>query len=279
MVGFGGGQVIRLASPLILSRLLFEEAFGLMALCNVLVAGLQLFSDIGLGPSIIQNRRGNDPSFLHTAFTMQAARGLLLWLVACALTIPFARFYGDPLLAGHGARDCLHQRAAGVSVDQGVHRQPRAGGRPHQLARDLSQMAGTAVMVGWAYLTARSGHWWRAPSSATSSRRCSATRCCRASRDRLRWNRADAREIFRFGRWIFLSTVFTFLAGQSDRLIFGKLVPLGLLGVYGIALMIALLPSQALYQMTSSIHFPAVFPGGRSGRGSGGGDAPHAGAR
>ncbi len=50
--------------------------------------------------------------------------------------------------------------------------------------------------------------------------------------------------------------MFTFLAGQSDRLIFGKLVPLGLLGVYGMALMIALLPSQALSQMISSIHFP-----------------------
>ena len=51
-LGYGGSQLIRLISNLFLAWLLFPGAFGLMALINVLMQGLQMFSDIGLGPSI-----------------------------------------------------------------------------------------------------------------------------------------------------------------------------------------------------------------------------------
>ena len=97
--GYGGAQVIRLASSLLLTRLLFEEAFGIMALVTVFMQGLQLFSDIGLGPNIVQNERGDDPKFLNTAWTMQVARGFTLWLIACIGAKPFAEFYGEPMLA------------------------------------------------------------------------------------------------------------------------------------------------------------------------------------
>jgi len=49
LLGYGGSQALRLASNLILTRLLFPEAFGLMALVSVITVGLALFSDIGLG--------------------------------------------------------------------------------------------------------------------------------------------------------------------------------------------------------------------------------------
>jgi O-antigen/teichoic acid export membrane protein len=74
--------------------------------------------------------------------------------------------------------------------------------------------------------------------------------------NRFCWDRAAVREIVGFGRWIFVSTVFTFLAGQSDRLIFGKLVALELLGIYGIAATLAAIPSMALGQLRSSVYYP-----------------------
>jgi hypothetical protein len=45
--GYGVSQVVRLASSLILARLLFPEAFGLMALVNVFMQGLEMLSDLG----------------------------------------------------------------------------------------------------------------------------------------------------------------------------------------------------------------------------------------
>src|SRR4029077_17164862 len=48
--------VFRLGGNLILTRLLVPDMFGIMALVNTFLMGLQMFSDVGIGPSIIQNR-------------------------------------------------------------------------------------------------------------------------------------------------------------------------------------------------------------------------------
>jgi O-antigen/teichoic acid export membrane protein len=48
--GYGMGQVLRLASNLILTRILFPEAFGMMALVSVIMQGLAMFSDVGVSP-------------------------------------------------------------------------------------------------------------------------------------------------------------------------------------------------------------------------------------
>jgi hypothetical protein len=97
--GYGVSQVIRLASSLILARLLFPEAFGLMALVNVFMQGLEMLSDLGIGPGIIQNKRGAEPKFLRTAWTLQIIRGFVLWGITLLLARPVAAFFAarDPL--------------------------------------------------------------------------------------------------------------------------------------------------------------------------------------
>ena len=56
--GYSASQVIRLGVNLVLTRLLHPEIFGLMTLVNIFVQGLQGFSDVGIGPAIIQSKRG-----------------------------------------------------------------------------------------------------------------------------------------------------------------------------------------------------------------------------
>ncbi|MEI8312967.1 MAG: oligosaccharide flippase family protein, partial [Verrucomicrobiota bacterium] len=105
LFGYGGAQVIRLGSNLILAHMLYPAAFGVMALVTVFMQGLQMFSEVGIGPSIIQNRRGDDPAFLDTAWTIQVLRGIGLWIFTCLLAWPTAAFFGqnDPL-----AKDLLY---------------------------------------------------------------------------------------------------------------------------------------------------------------------------
>jgi hypothetical protein len=80
---------------LILTRLLFPEAFGLMALVQVFLSGLQMFSDIGIQTSVIRSKRGEDPAFLDTAWTVQVLRGGLLWLGCLGIAGPAAAFYEE----------------------------------------------------------------------------------------------------------------------------------------------------------------------------------------
>src|SRR5205085_6387616 len=61
--------VLRLGSNLVLARLLVPQMFGIMRIVNIFAQGLQMFSDVGIGPVIIQNPRGDEPAFLNTAWT------------------------------------------------------------------------------------------------------------------------------------------------------------------------------------------------------------------
>ncbi|MEY3827884.1 MAG: hypothetical protein RLZZ148_2705 [Cyanobacteriota bacterium] len=44
IIGYGASQGLRLGANLILTRFLVPEAFGIMALINVFITGLNLFS-------------------------------------------------------------------------------------------------------------------------------------------------------------------------------------------------------------------------------------------
>ena len=99
LVGYGLSQGLRLGANLCLTRLLAPEMFGLMALVNVFILGLTLFSDIGISASIVQHDRGEESDFLNTAWTLQIIRGFLLWFCCLALAIPVAKFYGEAQLS------------------------------------------------------------------------------------------------------------------------------------------------------------------------------------
>ena len=71
----------RLLSNLILTRLLFPEAFGLVAASTSLLVGLNLISDFGIRAVVIQSSNGESEGFLHSAWVFQISRGIILWLV------------------------------------------------------------------------------------------------------------------------------------------------------------------------------------------------------
>ena len=80
--------VLRFASNLILSRLLFPEAFGLMSLAFAVMVGLEMLSDLGVGASIIRN---TEPTrkFLDTMWTFQITRGFWQWVIAVIVAYPW----------------------------------------------------------------------------------------------------------------------------------------------------------------------------------------------
>src|SRR5215831_13914608 len=71
LAGYGLNQAIRFGTNLLATRLLVPEMFGVMAIANLVMVGLAMFSDFGLKLNIIQSKRGNDPAFLNTAWVAQ----------------------------------------------------------------------------------------------------------------------------------------------------------------------------------------------------------------
>ena len=106
----------------------------------------------------------------------------------------------------------------------------------------IAQVAGLVAMIAWA-LVDRSVLALVAGALTTNVVRMVLSHTYLPGiRNRFTWERPAAQTLVRFGRWIFVSTLLTFLAGQADRLVFGRLVPLDRLGVYYIGVVIATLP-------------------------------------
>lgn len=260
---YGLSQVLRLGSNLVLAYLLFPEAFGLMALVNVFLQGLQMFSDVGIGPSIIQNKRGTEPVFLRTAYTIQILRGVLLWLVTWAIAAPVATFYAveDPsavelakLLPVAGLTALIGGFCSpGVFV---LNREMRLG-RVNAL-EFIPQLFSIAVMVGWAAI---SPSVWAlvAGGVAFSLVRLVLSHLWNPGlRDRPGWDPEAARELIHFGRWIFLSTIVSFFAINLDRLLLGRLLTLDELGIYSIGFALAQVAIHVSVRLSSLVIFPLL---------------------
>lgn len=256
MIGYGGSQVLRLASNLILTRILFPEAFGLMALVSVVTVGLSLFSDVGIGLSIAQSKRGDDPEFLDTAWTIQVIRGFLLWLMTGLLAWPVAQFYGAPELMLF-----LPIAGAGLAVAgfnptriESAMRHLQAG---RVTALDLAaQVVGLGAMILLALIMQSVLALVVGGVIQAAAKLVLYHYGLPGKANRFRWQKSAANELIHFGKWIFLSTAFWFLTSQGDRAILGKFVPLDVLGIYNIAYFLASFPMMLGYAVNQRLMIP-----------------------
>jgi O-antigen/teichoic acid export membrane protein len=261
-------NLVRLGSNLLLTRLLFPEAFGLMTLVQAFMQGLTLLSDLGISVAIIQNPAGAQPRFLDTAWTVQVIRGAVLWGLSWAIALPLASLYGEPrlvwLIPGVG----LTMLLSGFEATNLAMGQRTMQLRSLALMDMLCGLLGTLATLGsvvvhrhffgpyhpsavWAIVVGM---------NATALARTVYSHFLLPERRRHRWALSpDALQaLSTLGRWIILSSGLMFLVAQADRLIFGKLIPLNLLGIYGIAAMLAGLPQLAAGHLIKALVLPTM---------------------
>lgn len=229
-----------------------------MAIVNSFMQGLYMFSDLGIKPSIVQDKRGDVPEFLNTAWTLQVLRSVVLAALSVAAAIPMARFYGEPELAGLIAVVGLSSILTGFHSTRIVTAYRHiALGRITLL--DLgTQFAAFVATLIVALIT--KSVWALVVGNVVASaiKLVLSFTAFPGIKNRFAWHHESLKSLVRFGRWIFASTLLTFLVLQSDRLIFGKLVPLEVLGVYSIASMWAGVPALALGHVFASVVFPVL---------------------
>lgn len=256
--GYGVGQIIRFGGNLLLTRLLFPELFGLMALVNIFIIGLNLFSDIGVGLSIIQNKRGDEQEFINTAWTLKVMRGLGMWVACLLFSYPMAALYNQPQLQWVIPIVGLTTVLDGFSSTAPYSLERHMAVRQLTVVELSAQAIQLTVMVAWAWFSPTI--WALVVGNLVVSVVKLIWSYCLIPglRNQFRWEPTAAREIFSLGRWIFVSTALTFMAEQADRLLLGKLLSLETLGIYGIALMLSDLPRQVTLALSMRIILPAA---------------------
>jgi len=262
-------QGLRLGGNLILTRLLVPEMFGVMAIVTVIMGGLSMFSDVGLLQNIVQSKRGEEPGYLNTAWTIQIVRGLLIFLTT--LVVSYGLYFLGQ--AGYLVGEQVYSNAelpyilAAISITAMIS----GFNSIHILVLNrrlilgklvvielLSQLIGLIFMLYWAW------HYkeiWalvygnivgifikmllsHAPNIGERCRFC--------------WDKSAVHEIFHFGKWIFLSSTLGFLLYQGDRLLLGGLISAEVLGIYTVAFFLANALREVITKLVSSVFFPVL---------------------
>ena len=257
VIGYGSGQLLRLCSTLLLARLLVPQAFGLIALVNVYLGGLEMLTDLGIGLDVVQNPRGDEPEFINTAYIIQMVRGVLIWGVAAAFARPFAQFYHQPaivVLALVASTSVLLRGFAGGSV-WGLLRHVEL--KKVTILNLSSDVAGFIVSVIWALISPTA--WALVVGRvATALTYVVGSHLIPGHKFSLQWDRAAAKDILMFGTGIFFSSATYFLSGEAERLIMGKFVTVAELGCFALALAMSGALSGAVQQVGGRVVFPMI---------------------
>ena len=253
-------MALRVVSSLVLTRLLVPAYFGEMTLLMTLITGITLLADIGIAQSVIQSPRGDDPVYLNTTWTLQWIRGIVLWLVAVAISWPMAIFYHDPKLK------ILLPALSLMLVISGFNSTNLLSLSRHMRVQRLFGIQGSTsavsliVTVIWAY-------YW--PSVWAIIGGLLVANLYRlflsfipaiapGIRNSFCWDRESVHGIVHFGKWILIGTAFFFFASQADRLILGRFISLTLLGIYSISYQLSDIPRAVILSLGNRVAYPFI---------------------
>jgi len=237
--GFGIQQFLRLANNFILTRLLhLPRIFGLASVVTIVISGVEMLSDVGIGAAIVQSKRGDDPRFLNTSWTVQIVRGFILGAVVVAIAWPVSLVYHESQLFP------LLLLAAVSPVIRGFN-----SSRISALSRQVNQAyltrlevitqvvsTGTVILFAcllrsvWALLIG-----WLA---GDVTRLLLSHLLLPGHPNRIEWDKEAARELIHIGRWVILGTAVFYGVQQLDRLTLGRLLSMDELGIYNMAVYI-----------------------------------------
>lgn len=257
-----------------MTRLLVPEMFGVMAIVTVVMVGLVLFTDLGLRQSVIQSKRGDDPVFLNTVWSVQIIRGIILWLCSALLSVTLYwisksgwlasnTVYANPLLPWIipvtslsvliAAFEPTWTSTASRQLDQSILTKIEL----------TSQATSILIMLIWVLLD--KSIWALVAGGLSASLARNLIVYYVVPRESNKWGleREAANEILHFGKWIFASSIVGFLFLNGDRLLLGSLITAQELGIYSIAFLIVNSIIQVMGRLFSNVAFPALSEAAR----------------
>jgi O-antigen/teichoic acid export membrane protein len=265
---YGCTLVLRLASSLIMTRLLAPEAFGLIAIVVTIGMVASLLSDIGIRQAIVHSKHGDEALMLNTAWTMQILRGLTIWLLCCLVALGLhaagsagwltvGSVYASPELPLLLALGTLHTVIMGFDTTKRFTADRRIDQKRVVLIELAAMFIGVAVTItlGWFMRSV-----WAIVIGGAVGSSCAVAAghlWLHGQPNRLAWDRAFARQIFGFGKWILASSLLYVLANNGDKLLLGVWVAPAVLGCYAIGQNLAMILEMAVGRVFSQVAAPA----------------------
>jgi O-antigen/teichoic acid export membrane protein len=255
-------QFVRLFGNVAVSHFVAPSVFGIMQLVSLISQALYMFTDVGIGTAIVRHEKPDDVTFLRTAWTIQAMRGLMIASVGVALSYPLALFYASE---GHSARELFPVFAASMATmvlngfgSVSLYTRARQMAFGKLILLDMgTQLIGTLANIALAWYFKNVWALVMGNLLTAATRTMLSYLMLPGITHRFCWDKESRAQLMSFGRWVLLSTMLTFAAAQADRILLGKLIPLEQFGLYGIALQLATMPVDVITRIGAGILLPA----------------------
>ena len=260
--------LLRLASSLILTRLLSPEDFGAAAITAAILGVMLMISDLGFEVFVIQHRNGDDPRFLDVVWTIRLLRSVVLTLLLLLLAGPLATLIGKPALTAAIAVTSLHFIIEGLSslTLMTVVRQQKL------FRLSCVDVSTTALQIVFGIILAMvfRSYWALIVSGllAAAVKSVLSYAAFDDSRRRLRFDRDYFAEMWTFGRTIVSAQAIQVLLSQVDKFVLSRLFSLNLFGIYSIASNLAGAPAAFTTAYPTRVLLPAFAKAHRDDPGS-----------
>jgi O-antigen/teichoic acid export membrane protein len=255
---YGVSTGLRFVTNVVLARLLTPEIFGTMLIVYSLRTGIEMISDIGIGQNLIQSKNADDPDFYNTAWSLQLIRSFILWLAFSAVAIPMAHFYQSPILVYIVPVTAFSIIFAGLSSVGRSLMAKRLQVAKLNLFETILAVVGSAALIVFSWFSPTVWALVLGNLFGSFVSMIGSYFLVRDVKQRFHISKGPALEIIHFGKWIFISSMVYFLSTYIDRFYLGKVVPLELLGIYGIARSISDLSGNLVVRLGSVVLFPFV---------------------
>lgn len=248
------GAGLSFLRSIIMARLLTPEIFGLMAICSMVIRGIEIFTETGFGAALI-HRQERFEDARDTAFTLWVLRGVGLAVIAFLVSPLVAAFYNEAVLQPIVAVIGISFILTGFNNINTIALQKELDFKRLTYLDQVGGVLSTIIGLGLAY-------WLRDVWALVYSQLISSVISVVLSyvmvpgRPRFRFDPVVARELFSYGKFMTGLAVVVFLTNQLDSAMIGKLLGMEALGFYTVAYTLANIPSTNLSKVIAKVLFP-----------------------
>ena len=266
-IGVFVAKTIGFTSKVILTRLLAPQEMGLMVMILSLTALFDVLTEIGIKQSVIQHKNGAEPEYLNMAWWFQILRAIGLYVVAFIITPWLCGFYfrsRAEVLSRYSMEELITLvRVAFLAILFNGFVSPRAYilektfkfGKAVLITQG-GFILGTIVTIILAFVIRNV--WAIVIGFATAGfAKCVLSHAICPFRPKFAYHRESFQGLYSFARGMFGLPILAYIAFNIDVLVAGKMVSTSLVGIYGMALTLAISPWDIFAGITGPVLLPA----------------------
>ena len=240
---------------IILARLLAPSDFGLLGIAMLAIATLETFSQTGFQAALIQKKE-NVESYLDTAWTVSAIRGIVLFLILFFSAPVIAKFFNSPqatLIIKVIAVSTLLSGFRNIGI---LFFQKELEFNKHFIYEFSATIVDLTVAISLAFILR---NVWALVWGGLAANfvRLFMSYIIQPYRPQIRFEKEKFQDLFGFGKWVIGSGILVFLITQGDDIFVGKMLGITALGLYQMAYLISNLPATEIALIISKVTFPA----------------------